>query len=272
MIVGRSVGDLYPQAHRVADEVVMSIEEMVGPGLAHPFSIRVRKGEVIGLTGLVGMGYETPLYLMAGATPGDDGVIRVGTKKQSLAAMSSARALAMGIALLPADRLGLSGSADASVMENVTLPILPRFFRGARLRHEEARSVTDGLLSSFQVMPPDLHLGLGKLSGGNQQKALMAKAMTTQPDVLLLHEPTQGVDVGARQQLFLHIRDAADGGASIMVASAEYDDLAHLCDRVLVFRDGEVTRELHRSELSEQRILSECLLDRAKPVTEGSLT
>jgi ribose transport system ATP-binding protein len=109
------------------------------------------------------------------------------------------------------------------------------------------------------VRPPDPTRPMGTLSGGNQQKAVLGKWLATNPRVLVLHEPTQGVDIGARKQIFALIREATDTGCSVILASLEYEDLAHLCDRVLVFQGGRVTSEIPRGELSEERIVERCL-------------
>ena len=112
--------------------------------------------------------------------------------------------------------------------------------------------------AAFDVRPPEQEGAIATLSGGHQQKALLGKWFATDPAVLMLHEPTQGVDVGARRQIFEQIRDAAAGGTSFVMASTEYDDLAHLCDRVLVFRDGRVVAELHGAQLTPERIVERC--------------
>src|SRR5262249_26877528 len=126
------------------------------------------------------------------------------------------------------------------------------------LRHRRERAAVASLLRDFQVTPPEPTRVLAKLSGGNQQKALLAKWFSNDPGVLLLHEPTQGVDIGAKKQIFSQIRDLVQAGGAVVLASVEYGDLAHLCDRVLVFRDGRVVAELHGAELTEARIVEQC--------------
>jgi ribose transport system ATP-binding protein len=163
-----------------------------------------------------------------------------------------------GVALLPADRARESGTLGASVLENVTLPVLGRFFSGGLLHHGTERAEVLRLLSRFDVRPPLPHAPLGSLSGGNQQKALLAKWLQLRPEVLLLHEPTQGVDIGSRKQIFEIIREVAASGTGVVIASAEYEDLAHLCNRVLVMRRGRLVAELTGGDLSEDRIIEYC--------------
>jgi ribose transport system ATP-binding protein len=145
------------------------------------------------------------------------------------------------------------------VQENVTMPALRDFRRrsgGIDLRAE--RTAVEAVLERFSVHPRDPARPLGTLSGGNQQKALLARWMRMEPRVMLLHEPTQGVDVGARAGIFEMLRDAAAAGTSIVYSSAEYEDLAHVCDRVLVFRRGRVVAELGGAALTHDQIVSHC--------------
>jgi ribose transport system ATP-binding protein len=143
-------------------------------------------------------------------------------------------------------------------MENLTLPTLPSFFRrGLIQRRREARE-TQRVLDEYGVRPAEPDRKLATLSGGNQQKVLLAKWFQTAPRLLLLHEPTHGIDVGAKKQIFARIRAAADDGTAVLIASAEYEDMAHLCDRVLVLRNGRIAGELAGPALTTQRILDRC--------------
>jgi ribose transport system ATP-binding protein len=178
--------------------------------------------------------------------------------------LSPQKALRLGLALLPANRQRLGVIGPATVKENVTLPTLGRYFSHGLLRPRVESRATAGMLAAFDVRPPEPDREIATLSGGNQQKALLGKWFATEPRVLMLHEPTQGVDVGARRQIFQQIRDAAERGTSFLMASTEYDDLAHLCDRVLVFRNGRVVADLHGAELTQERIVEQCFREAAR--------
>jgi ribose transport system ATP-binding protein len=174
--------------------------------------------------------------------------------------MTPRKAMRAGLALLPANRLRHSGVGQATVAENMTLAIVGSFYRRGVLRlGREARAV-DKLMRIFRVQPQAPQQPLAALSGGNQQKSLLAKWFARAPRVLLLEEPTNGVDVGAKKQIFQQIRDAAEADGGILIASVESADLAQLCDRVLVFRDGRVVSRLHGSELNEARIIEQALM------------
>jgi ribose transport system ATP-binding protein len=128
------------------------------------------------------------------------------------------------------------------------------------LNHGAERTAVQHVLDMFDVRPPNPDRFLSTLSGGNQQKALLGKWLQTHPAVLLLHEPTQGVDIGSRKQILKIIADVAAAGAAVLIASAEYEELAHLCHRVLVFRHGRILRELTGDDLTEARIAEQCYL------------
>jgi ribose transport system ATP-binding protein len=127
-----------------------------------------------------------------------------------------------------------------------------------RLDQRRERTAVEAILERFQVRPPEPDRRFATLSGGNQQKALLAKWVQIKPRVMLLHEPTQGVDVGARKAIFELLRDNAASGTAVLYASVEYDDLAHICDRVLVFRRGRVAGELSGTALSAESIARHC--------------
>ena len=142
------------------------------------------------------------------------------------------------------------------------MPLVSRFFTRGRLRHRSERRYVGGLLKRFEVLPNDPSMRLSELSGGNQQKVLLAKWLQLEPIVQLLYEPTQGIDVGSRRQMFHLIHGLAQSGTGVVIASAEYGDLAHLCTRVLVFRNGRVAIELSGADLTKESITEQCLISK----------
>jgi ribose transport system ATP-binding protein len=256
-ILGFAMDDLYPALHEPHGERTLSVRDVSGSTVSG-FSMDLHRGEVVGVTGLRGMGYEEVPYLLFGEGASARGELTVGHRRFDLARLTPREAMRAGIALLPANRLRDGGSAGASVRENMTLATLGTYKRGGFLRLRQEASRVSTLLKDFQVQPPEADRPLGTLSGGNQQKVLLAKWFETRPEVFLLHEPTQGVDVGARRQIFRHIAAAAKAGTSFVLASSEYQDLPHLCDRVIVFRDGRPVSELHGAALTHERIVEQC--------------
>ncbi len=167
--------------------------------------------------------------------------------------------MAAGLALLPGNRLRDGGVPTATAAENMTLATLGRYVSGGLLRHSREQVAVSDFMGRFDVQPAETDRPFATFSGGNQQKILVAKWFASEPRLLLLHEPAHGVDVGAKRQILQHIRDAAAGGTSVLISSVEYEDLAHLCDRVFVFQHGRVVSELQGAELTHERILEQCL-------------
>lgn len=252
-ILGFSLERLYPSLPDSEGERALKIEHLSGAGL-EDFSVEARRGEIIGLTGLLGMGWDEVPYLLFGASEVTGGTCRLNDRERDLTKRSPREAIADGFALVPADRHNHGALLDASVAENITLVTLGRHYSSGFLsKRHEVRRVNE-LLEEFDVRPREAHRMLATLSGGNQQKAVIAKWFETRPEVLIVHEPTQGVDVGARAQIFQRMRDAADEGVIVLYASAEWEDLAHLCKRVLIFRNGKVASELTGTDLTAERI------------------
>ena len=253
LLLGRDLADLYPEPSRAATSKVVLRVERLGGGELEDVSFDLHHGEVLGMTGLLDMGQDQLPYLLAGMQKPSHG--RIELAGRSVRGGDPRGALRAGMALLPADRKTQSSLQSATVGENVTLPVVRRYWKHGLLRHRQESREVATLLQDYSVVPPLPGRRLSSLSGGNQQKALLAKWMQTAPSVLVLHEPTQGVDIGARSQIFRRLEEAVKDGASILICSSEYEDLAHLCDRVLVLREGSVAQELSGQGLSEDGIL-----------------
>jgi ribose transport system ATP-binding protein len=254
MIVGRQLEELEPHTPAAREDVVLSVNGLSGH-VARDVSFDVHRGEIVGLCGLVGMGHDEVPYLLVGGESVAEGEVVVDGVAIASNPKAAQRA---GLALLPADRVGRGGVQGASVKENVSLPILGSYFRGGWLDSRREKSDVQAVLSRFGVQPPEPDRPLATLSGGNQQKALLGKWLQVKPKAMILHEPTQGIDVGARLDVISEIRAAAAAGLSVLVVSSEAEDLERLCDRVLVFRDGEVASTLNGSEITKDRITQRC--------------
>ena len=261
MIVGRRIvrsaaGRAAPDQARAAK---LRLENVSGKKL-EPCAVVVGCGEVLGLTGLIGSGYEEIPYLVFGARRCRSGSITLDEEKEAidLSAMNPRRAIALGFALLPGDRQGASGVGSLPIMDNMFLPDVDRFFRGGRISNRAMAREARALGATYEVRPNDPHLKLSALSGGNAQKVLVARWMNRNPSLLLLDEPTQGVDVGTRQQISVAIRDAASKGMSVICASSDAEQLADICDRVLVFARGRICSEIVGADLTKEGIAEAC--------------
>ncbi len=216
----------------------------VSGALVVDVDLDLRPGEVVGVTGLAGSGHDELPYLLTGARPARQGTLHLGADTHDLAHWDSRTAIAAGVAFVPEGREHAGLALDLPVADNVLLP--RRRTRAGVLpveRTAETAVVTEWV-GRLDVRPPDPAQLVGALSGGNQQKVLLAKWLATGPRLLVLHEPTQAVDVGARQTITDAVRQAAAGGCAVLVAGTDETELTMLCDRVLVFRDGRPVEEL----------------------------
>ena len=222
----------------------------------HQMSFHAVRGEILGVTGIVGSGWEFVLEHLYGATPSWGGRLQLGDRAFDIESLSPLQALDLGMVLVPSERLVQGIISELTLEENVMLPVLDRAFRGGRLRRKELRLRCEDVLRGHAVYPPEPTQPIGTLSGGNQQKAVLGKWLQLRPAVVLLNEPTQGVDVGARQLIFRLIREAAGQGAVVLYASGDWEEVSRLADRVVVVADGRVVETLAGEETTVDRIAS----------------
>jgi ribose transport system ATP-binding protein len=257
MIVGRRLQALSIEREQTKAGKAISITGLTGR-YARDVSLTVHEGEVVGLTGLLGSGFEEIPYYVFGARSAAAGRLEVDGKIYDLHGMSPSRAVEAGVALIPADRQRDGSVGSLSLGDNVMVRVLHKYQSRVGLNRRRMRSDARKLLEQFDVRPPDPGLKYQSLSGGNQQKAMLAKWLQTKPSLLLLHEPTQGVDVGARQQIFQLTRKAAANGTAVVWVSLDNEQLAAVCDRVVVFGRGRVARELTGDQVTKGRIAELC--------------
>jgi ribose transport system ATP-binding protein len=219
--------------------------------------LTLQAGEVVGVIGATESGYEELPYVLGGAARAASGEVTVAGRTLQAGADSLREFVSAGVALVPGDRASEGLALSVSVLENLSLPILgdhSAFWLSRKWQAAAFESVADEL----GIVPRRPEMPAGRLSGGNQQKVLLAKWLLRQPAVLVMHEPTQAVDVGARRDILTAIRRVAQRGSAVLVCSIEADDLAQVCDRVLIMADGRVASEL-TGELAAESILSAAL-------------
>ena len=259
MIIGqelKTLGRTRPDLRE--EQPAIRVRGLEGPAVRST-SFEVREHEVLGLTGLMGAGFEEIPYLLFGARGAAEGELTLGGQVLDLASLTPSRAISAGMSLIPADRQRDGSVGSLPITDNLTLPVLRRYFTHLALSWKRMTREARRLMEVFDVRPPDPTLTYAALSGGNQQKVMLAKWLQTRPHLLLLHEPTQGVDVGARQRILSMIREAVSDRTVVICASADHEQLALLCDRVLIFARGELVRELSGDEVSKERITEQCL-------------
>lgn len=242
-----------PGASKPSASLAAEIRGLTG-GIVKNAAVSIAIGEIVGVTGLLGSGFEELPYLIAGARRAAAGVAQVAGREFDLRSAPLRELLDAGVALVPERRERDGLAFSESVQDNVNLPRMRArggIGPGSRSwQHDEAARV----VRELGIRPADVRIAVGALSGGNQQKVLLGKWLCGEPKLLILHEPAQGVDVGARQDLESAIRRAAAKGAGVILAGMDASELATMCDRVLIMREGCIASEL-RGALSPQRII-----------------
>lgn len=264
-IVGRTLQHHHVRrgdAGRLQRDAVWRIGGLMGAGVAD-CSFDVAPGEILGVTGLIGSGAASVPELLTGARQARTGLLQGhadgGPVRIDLSATPLRKLAARNIVLLPDDRLRKSGVGELTLAENVGLPALPRFTRGMRLLRAPLRRHVEVVVSGSGAVPAAPEMALQSFSGGNQQKALIAKWLALSPRILALSEPTQGVDVGSRQSIYAAIEGAAHKGTAVVCYSSDAGELEQICDRVLVFSGGRISAELAGSAISKDAIVSATL-------------
>jgi ribose transport system ATP-binding protein len=230
----------------------------VSGGVVSNVSIEFRRGEILGLTGLLGSGYNIVPELLFGAQRASSGVLHIGGEQFDLTHMTPSRAVKSKIGFVPGNR-GVEGLIlGLEAWENIATLVLANHRSGFWIRRDRLVRDTAKLMQIYGVNPIGPRSRVGDFSGGNQQKLLLARWLQIMPRLLLLVEPTQGVDVGARNAIFELLREASRQGMAIICASGDQGEIAELCDRVLVFGEGMVKCELDGANLSKSRLVDEC--------------
>jgi ribose transport system ATP-binding protein len=258
LIIGRA---LAPATQRAAAtnraDTLVRVDALSGPYIDR-LSLDIGRGEIVGVTGLLGSGYEQVPYLLYGATRAAAGRLIVDGRAHDLVRFTPAEAVANQIVLIPGDRAAAGVIGALPIVDNVTMPVLATRFHQWCLARRRMVQLAAELGRRFDVTPNRPTLAVASLSGGNAQKIVLAKWLQGKPQLILLDEPTQGVDIGARFKVFAAIREAAAGGAGVLCASSDYEQLATLCDRVLILARGRVAAHLSRDELSKEVIAEHC--------------
>jgi ABC-type sugar transport system ATPase subunit len=252
LILGRDLDELYSEPPPPREDVVLRIGRLAGASVKE-FSVNVAVGEIVGIAGLVGSGRSDLLSLIFGSLAERSGRVEVAGK---LVVPGSPRsAIRSGLALVPADRVGEGIISRHTLAHNLTLPFLRPLVRHGFLDSRKEEQEARHWIERVDIRPRAPNAEIDHLSGGNQQKALIARWLRTQPKVLLLDQPTRGVDIGAKALIYRLIVAAAAGGTAVLIASEDAEELAAICDRVLVMTDGYISAEVTGADLSEEALV-----------------
>ncbi|GHB00441.1 L-arabinose ABC transporter ATP-binding protein AraG [Modicisalibacter luteus] len=253
-MVGREIEDVYGYRSRQVGEPLMRVEGLLGHGVRKPISFEVRRGEVLGLFGLVGAGRSELMRLVCGVEKASEGVVRFAGEERRFD--SPHEAIRAGIAMCPEDRKSQGIFPVASVADNLNISCRRFFRRWGVFRNpaREAANATD-YIQRLSIKTPGPRTRISTLSGGNQQKVILARWLSEEIELFVMDEPTRGIDVGARRDIYSLLYDLAEQGKSVVVISSDLAEVSSICDRVGVMRDGELIDILPRDEATPERLL-----------------
>jgi ribose transport system ATP-binding protein len=258
LMIGRDIEAQYPAKPAPKPvKPVLALESLSWEQHLHRISLSVGAGEIVGLGGLDGQGQKSLLLALFGVLRGVTGRIMVGDRDVRLG--SPAAAKSVGIALVPEDRKTEGLMLPMSIADNLTVASLGAISSGPLVDGAKERAAVNRAIARLQIKLGAPDDAVATLSGGNQQKVVLAKWLMTDPRIILLNDPTRGIDVGTKQELYRLMRELADQGAAILFYSTDYDELIGCCDRVAIMYDGRIVRELQGDELTETNIIASAL-------------
>jgi putative multiple sugar transport system ATP-binding protein len=266
-MVGRELSDRYPaRKHNVSDEVVMEVRNWT---VHHPIytekvvddnvNFVVHKGEIVGFSGLQGAGRTELAMSIFGRSYGTDisGSLILNGKEVSL--KTERQAIEAGLAYVTEDRKGNGLVLEQSIAINTTMARLEKVCKNGVISVDQENAVAEDYKQKLKTKTPSVQQAVGNLSGGNQQKVLLAKWMFADPDVLILDEPTRGIDVGAKYEIYCIMNDLVAQGKSVIMISSEMPELLGMCDRIYVMNEGKMVAEMPASEASQEKIMAAIL-------------
>jgi len=262
MMIGREYSHVFPpkQAAVTGDKPpVLEVRNLSWTQRLRDISLSARAGEVVGLGGLDGQGQRELLLALSGVLKGVSGEILIDGKPTSITSPRVAKAKQIGMALIPEDRKTEGLMLPMAVCDNLSFAAIDRLSRGGIIDRPAERKAIDEMIKLLAIRTDGVNVPVGSLSGGNQQKVVIAKWLMVAPRIILLNDPTRGIDVGTKQEIYQLLRKLADSGAAIIFYSTDYDELIGCCNRVLVLYDGAVKRTLVENEITERALIASAL-------------
>jgi ribose transport system ATP-binding protein len=254
LMVGRAIEQFFPSVHSHPGEEILRLESIELAEKLHNINLTLRKGEIVGLTGLVGAGRTELARVIFGADRPDSGTVCLEGRPVSF--RSPRQAIDAGIGLLTEDRKSQGLVLNMMVRENTTMANLSRLVRRGFVDIRAERKVTQGYIRDLLIKTPSTEQKVRNLSGGTQQKVVLSKWLFTHSKVLIFDEPTRGIDVGAKAEIYQLMWKLVAQGIAILMISSELPEVLKMCDRILVMHEGEITGELKREEASQEKIMA----------------
>jgi ribose transport system ATP-binding protein len=252
-MVGRELTDFYPARHARPGETALQVEHLGRGTEFQDVTFSVRHGEIVAMAGLIGAGRTELIEAIFGATPATGGRVLIDGQETHI--RSPQQAIRVGLALLTEDRKRTGLALDLSVAQNMTLANLATLVRHWSLNLRQEEKVAQGYIDRLRIRARSLSQKVSRLSGGNQQKVVLAKWLFTRARIFLVDEPTRGVDVGAKTEIYRLLNELAESGAAILIVSSELPEILGITDRVLVMRGGRLVKELVTARTSQEEIM-----------------
>jgi inositol transport system ATP-binding protein len=259
MMVGREISEMFPKTNIATDEEILRVEGLCGKCFRN-ISFTLHRGEILGFAGLMGAGRTEIMRAIFGLDPIFNGDIYLKGKKIKI--QNTHDSISQGIGYVSEDRKGLGLVLGMSVKENVTMSCLKKFCTYNWINRSEEIKVTKEQIDAFSIKTPTVNQSVINLSGGNQQKVVLSKTLLSQPEVIILDEPTRGIDVGAKVEIHKMISDLANQGKGIILISSEMPEILGMSDRIVVISEGNKMGELMQSSATQEKIMSMILLDK----------
>ncbi len=254
LMIGRPLKEYMHKQRASIGEVALELEHLTLPGVFNDISLTVRKGEIVGLGGLVGAGRTDVARAIFGVAPASSGRIKVAGKPVEI--KNPSEAIALGLAFVPEDRALAGIFRTLAVEQNVTAAVPNKIAPGGFIRRALEKALAADSIRKLRIRLASPRQPIGELSGGNQQKTILARWLLTDPTVLILDEPTRGIDIGVKAEFYDMIGELAASGRAILLISSELPELLALCDRVLVMSEGRLTADIPRAEATQERIMA----------------
>ncbi len=256
-MVGRSVEELYPRRESTPGEPVLEVSGLTRGDRLVDVTFSVRAGEIVGVFGLLGSGADVLVKALFGAVRADRGEVIVGGR--SLGLPTPGRARRAGIALVPGERKEEGLILGMSVRENLSLSTLAGISEWGFIRGRQERTRAAEMVRELQVRTPGIEVPVSQLSGGNQQKVVLGRWLQARPRVFVLEEPTRGIDVGAKVEVYRLMENLAEGGAAILLVSSELPEILSMSDRILTIADGRLSAEFRRGAVTQEEVLDSAI-------------
>lgn len=254
MMVGREIVEMFPKVDCPIGDVILTVDRLTVAGGFHDISFTLRRGEILGIAGLVGAKRSNVAEALFGVTPAESGHIAIDGKRVKID--TPATAMAHGLAFLTEDRKETGCFLTLNCLENIESAMITRdHTRGGFINQRIVTRLAESMAAKLHVKTPNLYETVENLSGGNQQKLLIARWLLTQPRILILDEPTRGIDVGAKAEIHRIITNLAGQGVAVLMVSSELPEVLGMSDRIMVMREGRVSGFLDRAEASQEKIM-----------------